>query len=423
MSQEEEQQQVTAKAKNINREAQIHAKVDGKKIIISEATIIRDLKFKDEGGVDCLSNEVIFDQLPLMGLVKHFDSGTKLLMYPRFVQVFLDKQVDGMSKHNAIYVIPSHTKKVFSNMRRVGKEFSSKKTPLFPTMLVPAQEEGLGEGSTMSFAPQHTPILQPSTSKPKRNKRLGSQGDRKLSLVELMEISTNLQQRVIDLENTKSVQAQEILSLRKRVKRLEKKRRSRTHRIKRLYKIVLYVVVESSAKEQSLGEEDASKQGRNIADIDAYAKITLVDETAKDQGRIKETISIVAQFTTTDVTPDELTMAQALVEIKKSKPMSDKVVIEQEPEQGATTTTTVTIPTPDNTRPKARGVVMQEPSKTPITTTIPISSKVKDKGKGIMVKETLKMKKKDQISFDEQEARRLQAEIDEQDRLTEEKAQ
>nr|GEX37076.1 hypothetical protein [Tanacetum cinerariifolium] len=33
------------------------------------------------------------------------------------------------------------------------------------------------------------------------------------------------------------------------------------------------------------------------------------------------------------------------------------------------------------------------------------------------------MKKKDQISFDEQEARRLQAEIDEQDRLVEEKAQ
>nr|GFA95333.1 hypothetical protein [Tanacetum cinerariifolium] len=40
-----------------------------------------------------------------------------------------------------------------------------------------------------------------------------------------------------------------------------------------------------------------------------------------------------------------------------------------------------------------------------------------------MVEEPLKMKKKDQISFDEQEARRLQANIDEQDRLAEEKAQ
>nr|GEW00362.1 hypothetical protein [Tanacetum cinerariifolium] len=62
-----EQFWATATAKNINGEAQIHAKVDGKKVIISEATIRRDLKFEDEGGVDCLSNEVIFKQLPLMG--------------------------------------------------------------------------------------------------------------------------------------------------------------------------------------------------------------------------------------------------------------------------------------------------------------------------------------------------------------------
>ncbi|GJX22463.1 hypothetical protein Tco_0226908 [Tanacetum coccineum] len=46
---------------------------------------------------------------------------------------------------------------------------------------------------------------------------------------------------------------------------------------------------------------------------------------------------------------------------------------------------------------------------TTTTTTIPS----KDKGKGIMVKEPLKMKKKDQINFDEHEAIRLQAEFDE----------
>nr|GEY88739.1 hypothetical protein [Tanacetum cinerariifolium] len=53
----------------------------------------------------------------------------------------------------------------------------------------------------------------------------------------------------------------------------------------RLYKIGLFAKVESSTKEQSIGDEDASKQGRNIANIDAYAKITLVDETIKDKGR------------------------------------------------------------------------------------------------------------------------------------------
>nr|GEU30229.1 ribonuclease H-like domain-containing protein [Tanacetum cinerariifolium] len=39
----------TAKAKTINREGQIHAKVDGKNVIITKASIRRDLQFGDEG--------------------------------------------------------------------------------------------------------------------------------------------------------------------------------------------------------------------------------------------------------------------------------------------------------------------------------------------------------------------------------------
>ncbi|GJX21911.1 hypothetical protein Tco_0226356 [Tanacetum coccineum] len=59
---------------------------------------------------------------------------------------------------------------------------------------------------------------------------------------------------------------------------------------------------------------------------------------------------------------------------------------------------------------------MQEPSDT-TSTTIPS----KDKGKGIMVEEPLKMKKKDQVLFDEQEAIRLQAQFDEEERIAREK--
>nr|GEU40167.1 hypothetical protein [Tanacetum cinerariifolium] len=60
------QYETTAKAKSINGEAHIHAKVDGKKVIISEASIRRDLQFADEGGVDYLPNDTIFEQLALM---------------------------------------------------------------------------------------------------------------------------------------------------------------------------------------------------------------------------------------------------------------------------------------------------------------------------------------------------------------------
>nr|GEV25670.1 reverse transcriptase domain-containing protein [Tanacetum cinerariifolium] len=214
----------TATAKNINGEAQIHAMVDGKKVIISEATIRRDLKFKDKGRVDCLSNEVIFNQLLLM-------------------------------------------------------------------------------------------------------------------------------------------------------------------RLKRLYKIGLSARVESSAEEQSLEVQ------RRFDDQEMFDTYVFNDEevVVKDVNATSIATAVTAAVTTV-VSIDDIILAQALVEIKTSNS-------------------------------KAKSIVMQEPSETPTTTMIQISLKIQDKGKGIMVEEPLKMKKKDQISFDKQEARRLQAEFDKQDRLAEEKAQ
>ncbi|GKA42557.1 hypothetical protein Tco_0735217 [Tanacetum coccineum] len=69
-----------------------------------------------------------------------------------------------------------------------------------------------------------------------------------------------------------------------------------------------------------------------------------------------------------------------------------------------------------------KGIVMKEAHEATTTTIMP-SIKSQDKGKGIMVEEPLKIKKKDQISFDEHKARRLQAEIDEEERIVVEKAQ
>ncbi|GJV70491.1 hypothetical protein Tco_1490486 [Tanacetum coccineum] len=108
-----------------------------------------------------------FSKYIFESMVKNVDSSVKFLMYPRFVQVFLDKQVGDMSTHDEIFVTPSHTKKVFGNMKMVGKGFSGEVTPLFSTMMVQAQKE-MGEGSSMPIDPHHTPIIQPSTSQPKK---------------------------------------------------------------------------------------------------------------------------------------------------------------------------------------------------------------------------------------------------------------
>ncbi|GKD12501.1 hypothetical protein Tco_1196908, partial [Tanacetum coccineum] len=72
-------------------------------------------------------------------------------------------------------------------------------------------------------------------------------------------------------------------------------------------------------------------------------------------------------------------------------------------------------------KPKVKGIVFQEPSKS-ITTTIS-SQQSQEKGKGIMIEEPMKpMKKKYQINFDEETALKLQAECNKEERLTREKA-
>nr|GEU65404.1 hypothetical protein [Tanacetum cinerariifolium] len=109
-----------------------------------------------------------------------------------------------------------------------------------------------------------------------RGNTLQSDEDRQ-KLNELIELCTNLQSRVLDLEKKKTTQGLEITSLKRRVKKVEKKQRSRTHKLKRLYKVGLTARLDSFEYEQSLGE-DASKQGRKINDIDADEDITLVND-------------------------------------------------------------------------------------------------------------------------------------------------
>ncbi|GKE54476.1 hypothetical protein Tco_1489632, partial [Tanacetum coccineum] len=87
-----------------------------------------------------------------------------------------------------------------------------------------------------------------------RGNTLRSDEDR-LKLDELMALCTTLQNRVLDLENTKTTQQNEIVRLKMRVKKLEKKYRSRTHKLKRLYKFGLTARIESSDNEESLDEE------------------------------------------------------------------------------------------------------------------------------------------------------------------------
>ncbi|GKC59407.1 hypothetical protein Tco_1087005 [Tanacetum coccineum] len=78
----------------------------------------------------------------------------------------------------------------------------------------------------------------------------------RLKFEELMVMCTKLSKQVLDLEKEKDAQAVEILKLKKRVKKLERQRKSSiSHPRRRIYR-----QVESS--DDDLDEEDASKHGR-----------------------------------------------------------------------------------------------------------------------------------------------------------------
>ncbi|GKB36324.1 hypothetical protein Tco_0881266 [Tanacetum coccineum] len=59
----------TVKVKTVNGEVQLQALVDGKKIIVTEASVRRDFQLNDEEGTDCFPNATIFEELTRMGTV------------------------------------------------------------------------------------------------------------------------------------------------------------------------------------------------------------------------------------------------------------------------------------------------------------------------------------------------------------------
>nr|GFA68126.1 hypothetical protein [Tanacetum cinerariifolium] len=232
------------------------------------------------------------------------EDGVKFFMFSKFVQVFVNHQLGDMSHHKKIFATPSLTKKVFANMKREENSFSGIITPLFETMMV--------------------------------------------QLTELMNLCTNLQKPVLDLEKAKTAQAKEIADLKKRGR---------------------------------MNEEDMFR----VNDLDGDEVI--VDATVGE-------------------------------EVKQSTKVAKKEVSTADP------VTTIEIKA---AKPKAIGVTVQELSEFRTTSSSQPSQllQAKDKGKGIMVEPGKLLKKKDQIAFDEEVERKLEAmmkaEMEEEERIAREK--
>nr|GEW78336.1 xylulose kinase-1 [Tanacetum cinerariifolium] len=377
----------TAKVKKVNGQEQIQVLVDKQKVIITEESIRRDLKFDDAEGTACLPNVTIFEESG-EGLGLHIDSH----------HTPTDTQPSSSKPQNKIK--PKRKQRLATEVHS-----HSSKIHVEESMLTPSND----------------PL--PS-------------GEDSIQLNELMIFCTNLQQQVLELEEAKTAQAKKIANLKKRVKKLEIKRKSRPAGLRRLKKVISSKQVESSEEKDSLGaQEDASKRGRSIEDNDQDAKITLVDEA---KGRMHDTdmfrvdnlqgnevivdvrekiiekevstadpVTTVGEVvtaasvedsaapttvTTADV-DDELTLEKTLIVIKAAKP---KVI--------STIATTVTTAI---TTPRAKGIVFHEQ----VQAHIPTVFLSKDKAKAKMIELEKPLKNKDQITLDEYVARKLKAEI------------
>nr|GEZ64608.1 hypothetical protein [Tanacetum cinerariifolium] len=202
--------------------------MDRKKTLITKSTVRRDLQLEHAKDVDCLPNVVIFEQLTLNKKAKRKDTQVPQLSGPTksVTDEVVNKEMDDSLVRATTTVSSLEAEKDSSNINKIR----SNATPNEP----------------------------------------GSQGT-----------SSDGGSRILDLEKTKTTQSLEIDSLKSRVKKLKKKQRSRTHKLKRLYKVGLTAREESSDDNEDLGE-DASKQGK-ISDIDANEGITLVSTHNDEQ--------------------------------------------------------------------------------------------------------------------------------------------
>nr|GEZ63682.1 hypothetical protein [Tanacetum cinerariifolium] len=245
--------------------------VDGKKVIISESTIRRDLQLEDAEGVDCLPNAAIFEQLTLMGYQETMGD------------VVAQTRIDGT----------------------------------------------------------------------------------------LYQLTT----KVLALETTKTTQAKKIGSLKRRVKKLRRRKRSRTQR---LYKVGLLAKVESSEDEDIFGVNDD-----DVIVEDAEILFDVVDDLKGEE-------------------------VSSTGRVEKCKP------------KAAITITAAT------SRPKAKGIAIHDQEQAPTPTVSSQQSlQVKDKGKGKMVEQEpmKKFSKKDQLMLDEELAFKLHVEEKEEEMIAREKSQ
>nr|GEV26367.1 putative ribonuclease H-like domain-containing protein [Tanacetum cinerariifolium] len=379
----------TVTVKQSNDVTRLQALVERKKVVLTE-TVIRDVLCLDDAeGVDCLLNKEVFVGLARMGYEK---PSTKLTFYKAFfssqwkfvVHTILQSLSAKRTSWNEFsstmasaviclstgrkfnflkYIFESLVRNVDSSSkfyiyhRRVGKGFSGVETPLFEGMLVVGEnvEEGIIAEQVQYDADVAAAqeVLPTPPSSPQPQPQAQPQGaDFPLGLLQTtLDTYAALTSRIEQLETAKMSQALEISKLKKRVKRLEKGNKVKVLKLRRDEGVAL------TAKKE---EERKTEEVKNSAGDDQV------------KGRQAE-----------------------IYKIDMDHPSKVLKVVGAASKSVSAASTTIHVAEP------------QVPTATPTAVLI----RSKDKGKGIMVEEPKPIKKKQQVEMDEEYARKLHEEL------------
>ncbi|GKB53273.1 hypothetical protein Tco_0904026, partial [Tanacetum coccineum] len=145
-------------------------------------------------------------------------------------------------------------------------------------------------------------------------------GEDRLKLKELMDLCTKLSDRVLDLETTKAAQAKEIASLKKRVKKLERK------------KEVISVAADEVPTGDTVNTVDMEVNTASAPVTTAGVSVSTTEPITTASINITAAEPITPPPTTTVFEDEDLTIAQTLVKMRseKSKTKEKGKMVEQE---------------------------------------------------------------------------------------------
>nr|GEZ61546.1 hypothetical protein [Tanacetum cinerariifolium] len=432
----------TVVIKQSNDVTRLQALVDKKKVVITEAAIRDALRLDDaEGSMSakrtswnefslamasafiCLSTgrKFNFSKYIFESLVRNVDSSSKFYMYPRFIQLIIQNQLGDLSTHRTKYISPALNQKVFANMRRVGKGCSGVKTPLFEGMLVAGEPEKQGDAEEQVYGNDNDAAQGPDTAVSGDNAQDPSipsptpptlppqqPQDILYTSQEALDACAAFTRRVEHLEHDKVAQDLEITKLKTRVKKLERANRVKTLKLRRLKKGRMIAELDRDEGIALMDDEGTEKKGED-------AQVAGDEQVKGRQAEIYQ-INMDHAVKVLSMQEDEPEVQEAVEVVTTAKLITEVVAAVSESVSAASATIAAAKITATPVRVAAastrrrKGVVIRDP-KEESTAKIPDETKSKDKGKGIIVEEPKPMKKKQQVEMDEEYARKLHEEL------------